>query len=305
MAQRAWMFTLNNPTEDSVPVHPNERYIVYQLEQGEQGTSHYQGYIELKKPARLAAMKKWLPRAHFEPRRGTPEQARDYCMKAESRVTSPVERGQFGGNQGERTDLQIAADKIKAGSTVLEIAQEHPDLYVKYHRGFTALRDAMQVFPRDEGFVPRSWQAEVLKIVSGPVDERKILWIYDSEGNTGKSRLVRNLCAEHGGVVLSGKVVDMAYQYNSERVVCFDITRTQAQSSDHLYSMAESLKNGILVSSKYESKMKRFSTPHVIFFSNSLPSFTAWSKDRYQILELTSENFSFKNIEDYQEFEFL
>jgi len=284
---RSWVFTLNNPTEDSVPVHPKERYCVYQLEAG--STPHFQGYIELTAPCRLSAMKKWLPTAHFENRRGTPEEARAYCMKDETRLSPPVERGKFKGEQGKRTDLAAVAEMVQDGATMKEVAAAHPEAYIKFNKGILALKNILKTLPRDEGFVPRTWQKEILDIVIQDANDREIVWIYDQVGNAGKSRFVRHLLMEHGATQLAGKVADMAYQYDEEPVVCFDITRTQAGNMDHLYSFAEALKNGVIVSTKYETKMKVFKAPHVIFFSNSLPDMTAWSKDRYRVFKIVED----------------
>ncbi len=66
---------------------------------------HIQGYLYLKKQARLAAMKKLLPRAHWEPRKGSHKQARAYCMKEETRTAGPFEWGDPPA-QGKRTDVE-------------------------------------------------------------------------------------------------------------------------------------------------------------------------------------------------------
>lgn len=93
---RNWCFTVNNPDiDDILPDHADIRYVVWQRERGAEGTEHWQGYVEFDKPMRLAAVKLWLPTAHFEPRRGTRDQARDYCMKADSRINGPWERGDW------------------------------------------------------------------------------------------------------------------------------------------------------------------------------------------------------------------
>ena len=44
---------------------------------------HLEGYFEMEHGARLHQLRRWFPRAHFEPRRGLlqPEQARDYCKR--------------------------------------------------------------------------------------------------------------------------------------------------------------------------------------------------------------------------------
>jgi len=40
-----------------------------------------QGYVHLSTQKTLSAMKKFIPRAHLEPRRGTIDEAVDYCKK--------------------------------------------------------------------------------------------------------------------------------------------------------------------------------------------------------------------------------
>ena len=111
---RSWCFTFNNPPEDVVQnisqilsEETNIRYACGQLEVGESGTRHIQGYIELKRPARLSAMRKLLAGAHFEARRGTRDQARDYCRKEETAVKdSQWEIGNWDlGGQGKRNDI--------------------------------------------------------------------------------------------------------------------------------------------------------------------------------------------------------
>lgn len=83
-----WCFTLNNYT-------PEEEYLVKNMmegnlityccigkEVGEQGTPHLQGYVEFKSRWDIKRLKEWfISRAHFERRRGTCEQAAEYCQK--------------------------------------------------------------------------------------------------------------------------------------------------------------------------------------------------------------------------------
>jgi len=71
MAARNWMFTINNPDDTDDPNAWEVKYVVWQLEEGESGTPHYQGYVELEKVSRLAAMKKLSLKAHWEKRMGT------------------------------------------------------------------------------------------------------------------------------------------------------------------------------------------------------------------------------------------
>ena len=135
------------------------------------------------------------------------------------------------------------------------------------------------------------WQQTVLTACLLEPNRRKIHWIYDSVGNRGKSYLSSYLVTnpEYNAIELCGKVADMAYAYNGERVVIFDIVRSQAEHIDHLYDFAERLKNGRIFSGKYESRTKIFNPPHVFFFANFAPDYTKWSQDRYDVMNLDGE----------------
>lgn len=85
---RAFVFTLNNYTQLEVEgLWPREglRYLVYGKELGsEKQTPHLQGYIYVTAKSTIARIKKMIPalqRAHIEPRRGSHEEARSYCIK--------------------------------------------------------------------------------------------------------------------------------------------------------------------------------------------------------------------------------
>lgn len=79
-----WVFTLNNPTEeDHAAVWAMDyKYIIFSIERGaEDGTLHFQGFVQFREKLRLTALKKLLRRAHWEKRRGTPYEAQHYVMK--------------------------------------------------------------------------------------------------------------------------------------------------------------------------------------------------------------------------------
>lgn len=132
---RNWCFTINNPTEDDDPRKWDAKYVSWQLEQGDEGTPHYQGYVEFDKVKRLSAMKKINDRAHWENRLGTQQQAIDYTRKAETRKEGPWESGEKAAGQGSRSDLQTVCDKIKEGASMKSIAEDYGPLYVQYGRG--------------------------------------------------------------------------------------------------------------------------------------------------------------------------
>ena len=162
-AATGWCFTLNNPTMEEGYVDPvtghaytdeeiraynwahdpynwsDVRYASWQLEEGKDGTPHYQGYAEFESPKRITALKKIDSRAHWERRLGSPTQAIAYTRKEQTRVAGPWERGTKGPGQGHRSDLDLVADRVATGTKMREIAREHPATYVQWGRGLSNL----------------------------------------------------------------------------------------------------------------------------------------------------------------------
>lgn len=292
---RAFVFTINNPAfpTEELPRVDRERYVSWQREIAPTtGTPHIQGYIELDAPVRYAHIHRAWPTAVLAVRRGTREQARDYTRKSESRDegddAGPFERGDFArGGSGARNDLADAVNTLREGG-IAAVARENPVAFVKFSRGLRELERTLRERPRDDDFEPRPWQAHVLDWLQSDPDDRTIMWVTDTRGNNGKSRLARHLVLEHDAIQLEGKVADMAYLYDNQRIVIIDITRAQADNSKHLYSFAEKLKNGVVVSTKYECQTKVFKPPHVVFFSNQSWDPELWSEDR--VLEVDLNN---------------
>lgn len=79
-----WVFTVNNYTEKEINdlfYNDKTHYICFGGEVGENGTPHLQGYLAFKNKQALSACKKLNSRAHWEVKRGTVQQAIDYCKK--------------------------------------------------------------------------------------------------------------------------------------------------------------------------------------------------------------------------------
>lgn len=176
MTNRQWLFTENNPTGlidwNYVDKSNHIRYAVYQMEVGEEGTPHLQGYVEFKRTVRLSYCKKLLARAHWEPRRGSRDEARAYCMKDETRVDGPYEYGTWNAEgQGNRTDMVQLKDDIVAGKPLQYILENHPGSAIRYRNNIRAFL-AEQV-------KPRSWKTEV-HILYGPTGTGKTRYVMDT-----------------------------------------------------------------------------------------------------------------------------
>lgn len=292
--QRAWCFTLNNPSFPTadLPSVDAERYVVWQRERGASGTVHLQGYVEFTRAVRIAHCKRWLPTAHFEERQGNRDQARAYCMKVDSRDegedAGPHERGEFSaGGSGARNDLHDAVKFLRAGGTKREMIEEHPLVLAKHGTfvDFVIQDTREQKRQKLLEFDPRPWQQPILDMVSEPPHSRQILWVYDETGGTGKTYLSRHLIDKYDAFYSNGgKTSDIAYAYNYEKIVIFDFTRDTENYVN--YQCMEALKNGMISCNKYQSTIKKFDTPHVLIFANFLPADGKLSKDRLVVLEL-------------------
>ena len=97
-------------------------YLVCQVERV--AHVHIQGYIQLRNNSPLSALKKINAAAHWEVRRGTHAQAKDYSKKEESRVNGPWELGNEKDSQGKRNDLEAIGALVKAKKTNNEILEE-------------------------------------------------------------------------------------------------------------------------------------------------------------------------------------
>lgn len=128
---KSWCYTLNNYTDEDVKRFKDMifNYQVIGYEVGENGTPHLQGFITFKRTYRLAALKKLVPRAHWEPAKAS--DAANYCMKEKYDIIDNKQ-------QGKRSDLKLTCDIIKE-SGIKRAIEEHPDVFVKYHNGLTKL----------------------------------------------------------------------------------------------------------------------------------------------------------------------
>lgn len=133
-----------------------------------------------------------------------------------------------------------------------------------------------------------TWQKDVVDRIKED-DDRTIYWIWDREGNVGKSALVKYLCLKANAILLSGKGSDMKYgivKYFEQKghypaLILIDIPRT---SLDYVsYSAIEEIKNGCFFSGKYEGSMCIFNCPQIVCFANDKPKTEKMSLDRWRI----------------------
>lgn len=126
-----WCFTVKAEARDELKALEDQaKYIVIGLEEGDGGYVHYQGFVQLVVKKSLNDLKKGSPTAHLEMRKGTPQEAADYCKK--DKVW--FEWGKLS-SQGERSDI---AEFVEAAKVLPRAAmyESHPACMVRYNRSY-------------------------------------------------------------------------------------------------------------------------------------------------------------------------
>lgn len=148
------------------------------------------------------------------------------------------------------------------------------------------------------------WQQHIIEFVTRPADNRTVHWVYDEDGGNGKSDLSNYLISHNNAFLVdSGKSSDIAFAYDNQPIVIFDLSRDTQEYCP--YRVMEAFKNGRIFSPKYHSILKTFKPPHVIVFANYMPDCSninpdacmpKLSADRWDLIELDdfklSKNFS-------------
>lgn len=136
------------------------------------------------------------------------------------------------------------------------------------------------------------WQIEILELLKTEPDLRTIHWYWADEGNRGKSRFLKYLCAKHKAVMVPAKKADsfhtIAKKYEKKQepldLIIMDIPRADIEYIN--YGAIEAIKNGNVISGKYEGCHCLFAEPHVIIFANEPPIKEKMSLDRWHIVEI-------------------
>lgn len=162
----------------------------------------------------------------------------------------------------------------------------------------------------------RKWQEQLLNVMNSPLGEtfrqRKVIWIQDPAGGSGKSTFLKYLSLKDEGLKFKKLPLDkpdrirmMACKILQKEDVdafAFDFTRTldEETSIRSLFQIVEEIKNGHIVSAMYGNPMEVFITnPFVIIFTNEdISQYHHYlSKDRWEPYEIMGQQlYSIKDI---------
>lgn len=140
----------------------------------------------------------------------------------------------------------------------------------------------------------KEWQQDVLDLIAQDSGTRTVFWIYEKEGNTGKSFLTKYLVLQNSAILTSGKSKDILYTVAKAveagilpELVIFDVPRVSSEFIS--FQAIESIKNGCAHSGKYECVQLTFPIPTVICFANCSPPREKLSKDRWVVYEIKDD----------------
>lgn len=219
-----------------------------------------------------------------------------YIMKGGEYVSSFDTKNAIG--------MPALIDKITSQKNVIEAVKECATSLrdvipiIQVYNNKTLLMDnRLCMFLESLSFLP--WQEDLYSYIDGCPDRRRIHWVYEEIGNTGKTTFCDIVEYKRKGecLVLAGTgsmrdIGDVIRNWietgNDPKIILIDLPRT-LEERDSIYTILESIKNGRLTCTKYKGATLRFYPPNVVVFSNWAPNLTKMSQDRWMIHTLKDD----------------
>lgn len=240
---------------------------------------HVQAYVEYggAQGVRFGQVQAWFPGVRIAQRRGTSEQAAVYCKKDDSWAgTWRFERGDMSvPAQGKRNDLELIRDLVKQNLSWVQIIDQVPGA-IRYFKEIKMYRHALsELVPKPLPNIElRPWQVELWNLLDGPVEMRRIFWIWSPFSAVGKTTTMQGYMASRPSTVLSAtmSLVNLmhAFEEATMRVIWFDLSRSDpidATATDILEKLSN---GGYVFSGKYES-MQKYVSAHIVVTCNRPP----------------------------------
>ncbi len=138
------------------------------------------------------------------------------------------------------------------------------------------------------------WQQAATKLVTTIPDDRHIFWMWEPDGNSGKT-VLQWLWSRDFDAILVGHnardakcAVKLAWFIDGilpeHPIIMFNLPR--ASQSPLLFHVLEALKDGIFFSGKYKSSMVKLPLVHVVVFANEPPLHSTLSADKLRVYRI-------------------
>ena len=164
----------------------------------------------------------------------------------------------------------------------------------------------------DVDYIERSqdqlpFYGELREYLTGAVDPREILWVYDHLGKSFKSAVQAKLAFDGLLEILPfvenhKDLLQFAYGFSHQKAYCVNIARGCAPKDDRerkdfasFIAGLESLKDGFVYDIRNFPKKEMMERPHVVVFANCRPMLDSATRDRWRIVCI-NEQMQFENI---------
>jgi len=275
--RRDWRCTLYKLADfdpQKIVNHKSFQYLVYQKEKcPETQREHYQVFIQFTRTIRGKTVQELCgdTSCHLDSRTDYPDKAAAYCQKEDTRIDGPWEFGEFKSRKpGKRNDLVSVRNKIREKRKYSEIMDDDDlvEACAKYPKFVEKVFFSVkrQKEPQIELY---EWEKQVLELLRAPPVHRRIIWIWSSGVNTGKTTFAA-YCEYHFDVLQGTKLLwDMLQAYKSHEIIWFDFTK--AQSGYESYSNLETLSNHKTQLSTKGDNIQKYIEAHIVVTSNHPP----------------------------------
>lgn len=194
--------------------------------------------------------------------------------------------------------------------TILAITRKHMDLFncideaqkADEMEEFAEMTMKLQVDASNffDNLYP--WQKMLKDILDAPSSPRLVYWVYEDNGNTGKStflNMFHRMNYKNTVVLSNGKATDMkhvASKCKFRKYIFMDLPRTCQEEEDGKkkdyvsYTAIEEIKNGSFSTNKYDGHHAVGDQPHFVVFSNFLPRPEKISWDRWRFMFIDHED---------------
>lgn len=284
-----------------------------QLERGKKsGKIHLQAYLGAKAQIHGTKITSLLPSVAFKPAKewqndkaNIAARMYEYCTKDDTRISAgslilgdPPKRvdNKENGIRGRKMQLERYAAAINFAKDG-QFDSIDADIHLRYYATLKRIhvehkRQELLPFP----YPIRLWQSYVTRSISNP-DDRKVTWVYDSDGGSGKSTFAKWLSTSPETFYIDGgKKEEILFLIKEEhKTLLIDIPRS---GKDFVpYGLIETFKNGIWTTNKYEgNRVARKDPGAVCVLANFWPDVTKLSKDRWDIIEISADKTNFNVI---------
>ncbi len=226
-----------------------------------------------------------FPTAHWESAKGNYKQNYQYCTKEGNSLSYGNWEGAANTIKKNENKKELIKRLLKGDRTAL-LTNE----YINHKRSIDSIVNTLReddekrkkrVHSIDSLLLP--WQEKIFKQLMIQND-RKIMWVYDTDGGKGKSWFAAYLRDVYLFDLLNGvtKTQDVVQLLSGEiHGICFDVTRNDA--THFSYQTLEHAKNGYMITGKYEGIKRIFTIVPVIVFANFEPIRESLSDDRWDI----------------------